>query len=108
MVNLTIGRPGIYLCNAAVLFLAVFFAFFLLFPVCNVTIFVPPGYLDKKFIVLCHTSFPGKTAWENMLYVVGEYSQFFVPPLEKYPQQLKSGGGLHRWDKILTGGVYYS
>ena len=46
----------------------------------NVAILVTSGYLDKKFIVLCHTSLTSKNDWANMLSVVGDYSRFPLPP----------------------------
>ena len=52
--------------------------FFILFPFYNVEKFVTSGYLDKNFIVLCHDSLRSKTAWANVLSVVGDYSQFFL------------------------------
>ena len=77
VVNWKIGLSGIYLYNAIVLFLAVFFYYFLFFLVYNVATFVTSGYLDnksivlfsrmKKFIVFCHASLPSKKYWSNSL-----------------------------------------
>ena len=53
-----------------------FFSFFL---VCNVARIVNSGYFDKKLVVFCHTYMCSKTAWSNLLSVVGDYSQFFLP-----------------------------
>ena len=78
--------------------------FFILFPICNVEIFVISRYLDKKFIVLCHTSMCSKTSCANVVSFVGDCSQFCLPPILKKNQQLKLRGGLHRWDKSLPGG----
>ena len=39
---------------------------------CNTTVYLS--------IVLCNASLPSKTDRENVLYVVGDYSQLFLPP----------------------------
>ena len=124
MVKWTIDRSGIYLCNATVLFLEVFVTFFLLlFLVCNVAIFLTSGYLDKKFIVLCHISMPSKTSWENVLSFVGDYSQFGLPPFffssssfySSFYSSFLNISNHWSWGVIITaglkgflGGVYYA
>ena len=104
VVNWKIIWSGIYLCNAIVLFLAVFFPFFLL-PVCNVARFVTSVYLDKKFIVLCHGSILSKTSWSNVLSVVSDYIQFVLFFLSDH----------WSWGMLFTtglkgflGGLYYA
>ena len=77
VVTWTIGRLGVYLYNALVLFLAVVFSFLFLFLKLSyeyITIFCV-RLLDKKFIVLWHSSLKGQTSWENMPYVVADYNQ---------------------------------
>ena len=53
--------------------------FFLFFPVYNLTRFVNSVYLYKKFIVMCHASLLITTDRANVISVVGDYIQFFLP-----------------------------
>ena len=81
--------------------------FFLLFPVYNVAIFVASVYLDRKFSFLCHASLPSKTAWENALYVVRYYSQFFLPPyFLKITNNWSWWVVFTAWIKVFLGGEY--
>ena len=98
-----------YVWNSIVLFIAVFlFPLFFLngTKVLNVSIFVAPCYIDKKFIVLWYRSLKSQTDLSNITYVVGDYitlALFFL-----YPQKLKFRGALHHQDKFILGGIYWS
>ena len=73
----------------------------LLFPVFNVARFVTSGYLDQKFIVLCHASLTSKPDYQSDLCCRWLYS---VCP--KYPQPLlRLRGDLHRGVNIIPGRI---
>ena len=60
--------------------------------------------MDKKFNVLCRASLRSKNYWSNVLSVVGDYSQFFLPILFLNSQPLKLRCALHCGFKRLPGG----
>ena len=85
--------------------------FLIFFPVFNVARFVTSGYLDKKFIVFCHTSLPSKSAWGNVLSVVGNYSQFVLLLyiyIYNTPHHWSWEALFTAWLKIFMTGVYYT
>ena len=112
LVNLTIDRSDIYLCNAITLFLALSFHF-LFFPVCDVSIFVGSGNLDKKFGVLCHANLTSKAVWSNVLSVVGEYIQFvllliFIFPITEVVGWFSPRGYKASWEESITHDFLYT